>query len=131
MEKTQPAVATLGAAAHPSPLLLNAMQALILAEAALSDIGDADREPGDDLAWCEARAALAIPACRKTLAELKRAIIDDARIELAGPAAVAWYDPENKDPGQSVTFSRERHEKWPHIYKVPLYERSFILEAEV
>jgi len=41
--------------------------ALILAEAALADIGDADREPGDDVAWCEARAAQALPAVRAAL----------------------------------------------------------------
>lgn len=44
--------------------------ALVLAEAALSDIGDADREPGDDLAWCEARAAQDLPTVRAALAAL-------------------------------------------------------------
>jgi hypothetical protein len=38
-----------------------------IAEAALADIGDADREPGDDLAWCEQRAAQALPAVRAFL----------------------------------------------------------------
>ena len=42
--------------------------ALELAEAALADIGDADREPGDDLAWCEARAAQDLPTVRAALA---------------------------------------------------------------
>jgi hypothetical protein len=37
------------------------------AEAALADIGDATREPGDDLGWCEARAAQALPAVRAAL----------------------------------------------------------------
>lgn len=41
--------------------------ALFEAEAALSDIGDADREPGDDVAWCEARAAQALPVARAAL----------------------------------------------------------------
>jgi hypothetical protein len=44
-----------------------ARAALKTAEAALSDIGDADRETGDDLAWCEARAAQALPAVRAAL----------------------------------------------------------------
>lgn len=44
--------------------------ALALAEAALADIGDADRKPGDDLAWCEARAAQDLPAVRAALAGL-------------------------------------------------------------
>ena len=43
-------------------------KALELAEAALSDIGDANREPGDDLARCEARAAKDLPAIRAALA---------------------------------------------------------------
>ena len=42
-------------------------KALVIAEAALADIGDADREPGDDLAWCEARAAKALPKVRAAL----------------------------------------------------------------
>lgn len=37
------------------------------AEAALSDIGDAEREPGDDLAWCERRAAKALPRVRAAI----------------------------------------------------------------
>jgi hypothetical protein len=45
------------------------LEALKLADAALSDIGDADREPGDDLAWCEARAAKDIPAIRAAIAK--------------------------------------------------------------
>ena len=41
--------------------------ALITAEAALADIGDAERQPTDDLAWCEARAAAALPSVRAAL----------------------------------------------------------------
>jgi hypothetical protein len=44
------------------------LRALEIAEAALADIGDADREPGDDLAWCEQRAAQALPDVRAALA---------------------------------------------------------------
>ena len=43
-------------------------EALVVAEAALADIGDADREPGDDVAWCERRAAQALPKVRAALA---------------------------------------------------------------
>jgi hypothetical protein len=46
--------------------------ALVIAEAALSDIGDADREPGDDVAWCERRASIAIPIAREALAKHKK-----------------------------------------------------------
>jgi hypothetical protein len=41
--------------------------ALACAEAALADIGDATRYPGDDVAWCEARAAEALPCVRAAL----------------------------------------------------------------
>ena len=43
------------------------VEALRVAEAALADIGDADREPGDDLAWCERRAAEPLPTIRALL----------------------------------------------------------------
>jgi hypothetical protein len=43
--------------------------ALKTAEAALSDIGDADREEGDDLKWCENRAAKDLPEIRRVLNE--------------------------------------------------------------
>jgi hypothetical protein len=46
-------------------------EALKTAEAALADIGDADREPGDDLAWCERRAAQALPEVRAALKGMK------------------------------------------------------------
>lgn len=51
-------------AAAPDLLL-----ALIRAEAALSDIGDAEREPGDDLAWCESRAAQDLFLVRAVIAK--------------------------------------------------------------
>lgn len=42
-------------------------EALRIAEAALADIGDADREPGDDVEWCERRASLGLRKVRDTL----------------------------------------------------------------
>jgi hypothetical protein len=45
------------------------LAALKLAEAGLADIGDADREPGDDLAWCERRAAEPLPIIRAAIAK--------------------------------------------------------------
>ena len=42
-------------------------EALRIAEAALADIGDADREPGDDVAWCERRASLGLRRVRDAL----------------------------------------------------------------
>jgi len=46
-------------------------EALAVAEAALSDIGDAEREPGDDVAWCERRAAKALDTVRAEMGEAK------------------------------------------------------------
>lgn len=48
------------------------IRALELAEAALADIGDAERELGDDLAWAEARAAQDLPRIRAVLARWGR-----------------------------------------------------------
>lgn len=47
------------------------LEALKKAEAALSDIGDAEREPGDDVAWCEARAAQSLPFIRAAIAKVE------------------------------------------------------------
>ena len=49
------------------------LEALNLAEAALADIGDADRESGDDLAWCERRAAEPLPIIRAAIAKAEGA----------------------------------------------------------
>lgn len=46
------------------------VQALTIAEAALGDIGDAEREPGDDVAWCESRALDALMRIRPTMSRL-------------------------------------------------------------
>jgi hypothetical protein len=43
------------------------IRALEVAEAALADIGHADREPGDDQPWAEHRAALDLPKIRHVL----------------------------------------------------------------
>lgn len=57
----------------------NLREALEIAEAALADIGDADREPGDDLAWCERRAAQALPLVRAALSD--RAVLAGKQYE--------------------------------------------------
>lgn len=88
------------------------LEALVIAEAGLADIGDADREQGDDVAWCEARAAAAlegpraaITALRDALAqplpdpvdEYRKGFIDgqiDMRDRPEEPEPVAWTDRE-------------------------------------
>jgi hypothetical protein len=62
------AVAVGGYLAAPTPIVPPTLiRALELAEAGLADIGDADHEPGDDLAWAEARAARDLPDIRQAL----------------------------------------------------------------
>ena len=51
----------------PKQQAVEVTEALKVAEAALADIGDADREPGDDIAWAERRAAEALPQVRAAL----------------------------------------------------------------
>lgn len=74
---------------QPAPIGADALRhALEIAEAALADIGDADREPGDDVAWCEARAAEALPTVRAALASAAQpALTVTARYDLS-PAAI-------------------------------------------
>ena len=43
---------------------------------ALADIGDADRELGDDLAWCERRAAEPLPMIRALLRDHEQEVGD-------------------------------------------------------
>lgn len=39
-------------------------------------------------------------------------------------APVAWYDPTNVDPAQSVTFSEGKQKQFPHLYPVPLVPKT-------
>jgi len=56
--------------AHPPAADVQVLvEALKKAEAALSDIGDADREPEDDIAWCERRATQDLQMIRAALAK--------------------------------------------------------------
>jgi hypothetical protein len=58
-------------------LMQQALEALVTAEAGLADIGDADREPTDDLAWCEERAAQALAKPRAAIVALKAALANE------------------------------------------------------
>lgn len=55
---------TMQSMARKNIILLRSLQ---YAESALGDIGDAEREPEDDLEWCEKRAAEALLEVRKVL----------------------------------------------------------------
>jgi hypothetical protein len=61
------------------------IRALEMAEAALSDIGDADREPGDDIAWAERRAAQDLPRIRHALQMWRDHATPPAATREAGP----------------------------------------------
>lgn len=96
------------------------------AEAALADIGDAAREPGDDLKWCERRAAKALPPIRAALrgyaeevpAERERGVgpaADDERARLVQERDAAReenrrlrpLDRENRDLWRKLRACRE------------------------
>lgn len=62
------------------------LEALKLAEAGLADIGDADREPGDDLAWCERRAAAANHPRRHRQSYWRESMNSDDIIKMAQEA---------------------------------------------
>ena len=71
------------AAPYVPPELIRALE---LAEAALADIGDAERESGDDLAWAEARAAQDLPRIRSVLARW------GAQPSTVAHSCPRWYD---------------------------------------
>lgn len=94
----------------PAPIGADALRhALEIAEAALADIGDADREPGDDVAWCEARAAEALPTVRAALASAAQQthvpeILCDMVAQLAGAAsAYRTYAKRHSSQGKAQT----------------------------
>jgi hypothetical protein len=68
------------------------IRALELAEAALADIGDAEREPGDDLAWAEARAAQDLPRIRAVLARWGRPSIEPVPVSERPWEREGWCD---------------------------------------
>jgi hypothetical protein len=61
------------------------IQSLVWSEAALADIGDAEREPGDDLAWAERRAAQELPRIRQVLQTWRDHSTQPAATLEAGP----------------------------------------------
>ena len=44
---------------------------------------------------------------------------ETAPVQMPEPAG--WRDPTNLLPSQGCTYMRAIHEKWPHIYREPLY----------
>ena len=115
-------------------VLQQALDALVHAEAGLADIGDADREPGDDLAWCEDRAAQALAKPREAIEALRAELAkpdgwmpidtapkdgtyillgstDGAWIARNYPVYVSGYRPE--DPWQSMMLNHEHMGRYP------------------
>ncbi len=70
------------------------IQALVWSEAALADIGDAEREPGDDLAWAERRAAQELPRIRQVLQTWRHHSTPPAATREAGPLPQAGLTDE-------------------------------------
>ena len=85
------------------------VRALELAEAALSDIGDAEREPSDDLAWAEARAAQDLPRIRRALARWGRPAIEPE------PVAERLPEPEDCDARGWCWYWHPGEECWEMV----------------
>jgi hypothetical protein len=88
-------------------VMQQALEALVTAEAGLADIGDADREPTDDLAWCEERAAQALAKPRAAIVALKAALAN----ELFGNSEQLVMRPEREWVGLTDR-EREECEEW-------------------
>ena len=102
-------------------LLQQALDALFVAEAALADIGDADREPGDDLNWCEARAALALALPRKVIAELQVALAQPVQPEqphgwVLVPNEPATPTPDYKECARQATVATGLQTQYPSAW---------------
>jgi hypothetical protein len=92
--------------------------ALVIAEAALADIGDAEREPGDDLAWCERRAAQALPAVRAALS----ARADGGKGEAVGVLTVSRYRGINGMVNTDFEYLGDLPDGSYHCYTAPQAE---------
>ena len=79
------------------------IRALELAEAALADIGDAEREPGDDLAWAEARAARDLLRIRAALARWGRLAVESEPEALTDEEILKISDQFDIDGIEDVT----------------------------
>jgi hypothetical protein len=110
----------------PRAVLEQVLEALVTAEAGLADIGDADREQGDDVAWCEARATAALEGPRAAITALRAAlaqqVVDPAdeyrkgfidgqidmrdRPEEQEQEPVAWRSQNATPPGGFVIFQQ-------------------------
>jgi hypothetical protein len=76
------------------------IRALELAEEALADIGDAEREPGDDIAWAERRAAQDLPRVRHALQTWRDHATPPAATREAGPLPQAGAEISDKEIDQ-------------------------------
>jgi hypothetical protein len=88
------------------------LRALELAEAALADISDAEREPGDDIAWAERRAAQNLPRIRHALRTWRDHATPPAATREAGPlpAGAKISDEELAEVASAVGLAWETWE---------------------
>jgi hypothetical protein len=95
------------------------IRALVWSEAALADIGDAEREPGDDLAWAERRAAEELPRIRRVLQTWRNHATPPAATREAGP-----LPPEGAEIIPPRELVRELATQWfSEIWAVPALVR--------
>jgi len=101
------------------------IRALELAEAALADIGDAERESGDDLAWAESRAAQDLPRIREALARWGRPAAGPEKPTVMEIIALA-DEIETEGLGQ-VDLVRRALARWGRPKPLSLKEQSIAL----
>jgi hypothetical protein len=102
-----PGACSCPAGAIVPPELIRALQ---VAEEALADIGDAERESGDDLAWAERRAAQELPRIRHALRTWRDHATPPAATREAGPLPQAPTDEDLDDLCAEFSFLTDDEE---------------------
>ena len=115
-------------------VLEQVLEALVTAEAGLADIGDADREQGDDVAWCEARAAAALEGPRAAITALRDALaqplpdpVDEYRKGFIDGQIDMRDRPEEQEP---VAWIHKLHYLLGHAENMPPADRALALGWE-
>jgi hypothetical protein len=115
------------------------IQSLVWSEAALADIGDAEREPGDDLAWAERRAAEELPRIRRALqtwrhhattpAATCEAVDADTDDVLTLAAIIRQVDGGNRMGAAALAEAILSHRAWPALLPSPTREAGPLPQA--
>lgn len=120
----------------PRAVLEQVLEALVTAEAGLADIGDADREQGDDVAWCEARATAALEGPRAAITALRAAlaqqVVDPADEYRKGfiDGQIDMRDRPEEQEQEPVAWIHKLHYLLGHAENMPPADRALALGWE-